>query len=128
MSEAVRTDAGRRRDRLAPGLARRTVVAGVAAPSLAAVAWVTRPTTGAPGVGGLVAGALVVAISTATLTTYVPAAGRRPELGCQPCAAAAAVSVVLAMGLLSVGATLLALAAAAAGLVQRLRRPASCAT
>ena len=69
----------------------------------------------------------------ATLSTYLPGpgAGLRLDLGCTPCAAVAAVTVLAAFGLLSsaphdVSTEVLALGVSAFGLVQRLKNPSTC--
>lgn len=85
----------------------------------------------APGWTALVA---VVALASAiTLASYLPlpGAGLKPELGCTPCAAVAAVSVLASLGLLNsapqeVPTALLALGVAAFGLRQRLANPSTC--
>ncbi|MEP7194440.1 MAG: hypothetical protein ABI903_16465, partial [Actinomycetota bacterium] len=68
-----------------------------------------------------------------TLATYLPrpGAGLRPDLGCTPCAAVAAVTVLASIGLLSsaphdVSTAVLALGVSAFGLVQRLNNPTTC--
>ncbi|MGN6130770.1 MAG: hypothetical protein ACTHOK_10570 [Nocardioidaceae bacterium] len=81
-----------------------------------------------------VAWAMIAAAAVAgaaTLASYVPARGLRPDLGCTPCAAVSALTVVA--GLVAVqgaGADptgpALALAATLFGLVQRLKEPAVC--
>jgi len=81
--------------------------------------------------------ALVVVIAvacSATLASYVPrpGAGRRLDVGCTPCASVAALSVVVAAGVLSsdpqdVPTAILALGVAAFGLRQRLTDPSTCA-
>ena len=78
----------------------------------------------------------VVALSAATtLATYLPqsGAGRGLDLGCTPCAAVAALSVVGAAAVLSmaphdVSQAALALAIVGFGLTQRLTSPSTCAT
>jgi hypothetical protein len=83
-----------------------------------------------PGWTALVAG--VALASATTLATYLPRAGTglRPDLGCTPCAAVAAVTVLASFGLLSsaphdVSTAVLALGVSAFGLVQRLN-PSTC--
>jgi hypothetical protein len=79
----------------------------------------------------LVAG---VAIACATtLATYLPrpGTGLKPDLGCTPCAAVAAVTVLASFGLLNsaphdVSTAVLALGVSAFGLVQRLNNPSTC--
>ena len=80
--------------------------------------------------------ALVVAIALAcsvTLASYLPrpGAGRRLDIGCTPCASVAALSVVIAAGVLSsdphdVPTAILALAVAAFGVWKRLTDPSAC--
>lgn len=82
--------------------------------------------------------ALVVAVavaSAATLATYVPRVGplTRLDLGCSPCAAVAALSVLAATAVLStaphdVPTAILAVVAAGFGLRQRLVNAGSCPT
>ena len=79
----------------------------------------------------LVAG--VALACAATLATYLPRAGTgfRPDLGCTPCAAVAAVTVLASFGLLNsaphdVSTAVLALGVSAFGLVQRLKDPSTC--
>jgi hypothetical protein len=71
--------------------------------------------------------------SAATLSTYLPrpGAGRRLDVGCTPCAAVAAVSVVVAAGVLGssshdVPTAIIALGVAGFGLRQRLTDPSTC--
>lgn len=83
-----------------------------------------------------VAWAMVAAAAVAgaaTLASYVPVRGLRPDLGCTPCAAVSALTVVA--GLVAVqgaGADptgpALAFAATLFGLGQRLKEPAVCST
>lgn len=78
---------------------------------------------------GLTAAAAVV--GAAVLASYLPAQGWRPELGCSPCAAVAALSLVgsviavSAYGPSLVG-PILAAAVSLYGLAQRIAQPASC--
>ena len=84
-----------------------------------------------PGWTALVAG---VALTCATtLATYLPrpGTGLRLDLGCTPCAAVAAVTVLASFGLLSsaphdVSTAVLALGVSAFGLVPRLNNPSTC--
>ena len=87
--------------------------------------------TSSPGWTALVAGAALA--SATTLATYLPrpGAGLRLDLGCTPCAAVAAVTVLASFGLLSsaphdVSTAVLALCVSAFGLVQRLNNPSTC--
>jgi len=84
-----------------------------------------------PGWTALVAG--VAFACATTLATYLPrpGIGLRPDLGCTPCAAVAAVTVLASFGLLSsaphdVSTAVLALGVSAFGLVQRLKNPSTC--
>ena len=75
-----------------------------------------------------------VALACATtLATYLPrpGTGLKPDLGCTPCAAVAAVTVLASFGLLNsaphdVSTAVLALGVSAFGLVQRLNNPSTC--
>ena len=89
-------------------------------PSPSAVAWWA----------GLVAAA---AVGSLVLASYVPLSGRRPDLGCTPCAAVSGVTLfgaLLAFGSYGAQASgpLLAVVATGFGLVQRVTQQASCAT
>ena len=76
----------------------------------------------------------MAALSCATtLATYLPhpGTGLRLDVGCTPCAAVAAVTVLAALGLLSsaprdVSTAVLALGVSAFGVVQRLKNPSTC--
>ena len=80
--------------------------------------------------------ALVAGVGLAcatTLATYLPRPGTgfKPDLGCTPCAAVAAVTVLASFGLLNsaphdVSTAVLALGVSAFGLVQRLNNPSTC--
>jgi hypothetical protein len=83
-----------------------------------------------PGWTALVAG--VTLVCATTLATYLPrpGTGLKLDLGCTPCAAVAAVTVLAAFGLLSsaphdVSTAVLALGVSAFGLVQRLNNPST---
>jgi len=87
--------------------------------------------TSSPGWTALVAGAALACATT--LATYLPrpGAGLRLDLGCTPCAAVAAVTVLASFGLLSsaphdVSTAVMALGVSAFGLVQRLKNPSTC--
>ena len=86
----------------------------------------------APGWTALVA--LVALGASATLASYLPRPGygRRLDVGCTPCAAVAALSVVGASGVLrsnphDLSSAALALVIIGFGLTQRLTSPSSCA-
>lgn len=90
----------------------------------------------APGaaLGWTVIVALTALAAAATLATYLPrpGAGRKLEVGCTPCAAVAALSVLGAAAVLStapydVSKAVLALVIVGFGLTQRLTNPATCA-
>ena len=79
--------------------------------------------------------AMVALASATTLATYLPqpGAGHRLDLGCTPCAAAAALTVLGAGAVLGTTApdlstAGLALVVAAFGLTQRLTNPGTCPT
>ena len=107
---------------------------GLTAPALfglmvaASGGWALTPS---PGWTAVVAG--VAFACATTLATYLPrpGAGLRPDLGCTPCAAVAAVTVLASFGLLSsapheVSTAVLALGVSGFGLVQRLNNPSTC--
>lgn len=113
---------------------RRRVAVGLIAPVLFVLMVATSggwaPAT-SPGWTALVAG--VAFACATTLATYLPrpGTGLRPDLGCTPCAAVAAVTVLAAFGLLSsaphdVSTAVLALGVSAFGLLQRLNNPSTC--
>ncbi len=94
---------------------------------------VTRPAQFAAGPAWWVLLGLVVVAGAGTLASYVPATGVRPDVGCTPCAAVSALTVVAATMLLrDAGPDLTGVALAAAvsvfGLGQRLSQPRACAT
>ena len=77
--------------------------------------------------------AVAAVLGAAVLATYVPNSGVRPEVGCTPCAAMSAMTVVGAvMALRSYGPALtgpaLAVAVTLFGLTQRLGQVDTCAT
>ena len=87
---------------------------------------------GAP-LGWTVLVALMALAAATTLATYLPrpGAGRKLELGCTPCAAVAALSVLGAGAVLStapndVSTAVLALVVVGFGLTQRLTNPSTC--
>ena len=112
---------------------RRWVAVALVAPALAWLLVSVAPVAPATGRG---AAWWVLVLATAlagagTLASYVPATGRRPELGCSPCAVLSALTVVGAvMVLRSSGGEptgpVLALAVALFGLGQRLSQPPVC--
>ena len=72
-------------------------------------------------------------LGAGVLATYVPHRGLRPEVGCTPCAAVSAASVLVAALLIrnygpSLTGPVLAVAATLFGLTQRLGQVDSCAT
>ncbi len=116
--------------------ARRLVAAGALFPVLLALQ-ITAGGGWAPGerFGWTALVVAVAAASAATLATYVPRAGSltRLDLGCSPCAAVAALSVLAATAVLStaphdVPTAILALGAAGFGLRQRLVNAGACPT
>jgi hypothetical protein len=77
--------------------------------------------------------AIVALASTTTLATYLPrpGTGLKLDLGCTPCAAVAAVTVLASFGLVNsaphdVSTAVLALGVSAFGLVKRLKNPSTC--
>jgi len=89
----------------------------------------------APGatLGWTVLVALMALAGAATLASYLPrpGAGRKLEIGCTPCAAVAALSVLGAAAVLStapydVSTAVLALVVVGFGLTQRLTNPSTC--
>jgi hypothetical protein len=77
--------------------------------------------------------AVAATLSAAVLASYVPRRGLRPEVGCSPCAAMSALTVVgAAMALGYYGPSLLGPALAVAvtlyGLTQRIGQADTCAT
>ena len=113
---------------------RRRMAVGLIAPVLFVLMVATSggwaPAT-SPGWTALVAG--VALASATTLATYLPRAGTglKPDLGCTPCAAIAAVTVLASFGLVNsaphdVSTAVLALGVSAFGLVQRLKNPSTC--
>lgn len=112
---------------------RRWVVVALAAPALAWLLVAVAPVAPATG-RGAAWWFLVLATALAgsgTLASYVPAYGRRLELGCSPCAMLSALTVLGAVLVVrgSAGdpaAPVLALAVALFGLGQRLAQPPVC--
>lgn len=113
--------------------ARRWLVMAVAAPALAWLLVGVAPVAPATGRG---AAWWVLVLTTAlagsgTLASYVPVTGLRPDLGCSPCAAVSAMTVVGALMVLrssggDPAGPVLALAVALFGLGQRLTQPPVC--
>lgn len=112
---------------------RRRVAVAILSPLLAT--WfvaVGSSTGGGPSAGWYAVTILAGVLGAGVLATYVPAAGRAPDLGCTPCAAMSALTVVGATLLLrsygpAVTGPLLATAVLLFGLVQRTSQPAACA-
>ena len=114
---------------------RRWVVVALAAPALTWLLVTVAPLAPATGRG---AAWWVIVLATAlagsgTLASYVPATGRRPELGCSPCAMVSALTVVGAVMVVrgsggDPAGPVLALAVALFGLGQRLAQPPVCST
>jgi hypothetical protein len=116
------------------GSPRRRVAVVVLTPVLAAVL-LAAAGLGLPALSGvwLLLVAVAAILGAAVLATYVPHRGLRPEVGCTPCAAMSAMTVVGAvMALRSYGPDLtgpaLAIAVTLFGLTQRLGQVDSCAT
>jgi hypothetical protein len=113
---------------------RRRVAVGLIAPVLFVLMVATSggwTPANSPGWTALVTG--VAFACATTLATYLPrpGTGLRPDLGCTPCAAVAAVTVLASFGLLSsaphdVSTAVLALGVSAFGLMQRLNNPSTC--
>lgn len=114
---------------------RRWVALVVVAPALLWLLVTVAPIAPAEGRG---ATWWVLVVTTAlagagTLASYVPVSGRRPDLGCSPCAMVSAATVLGAVLVVrgSAGdpaAPVLALAVALFGLGQRLAQPPVCPT
>lgn len=133
MSDLDLRGPGRRptlRDRWPP---RRWIAVALAAPALTWLLVTVAPVAPSTGRGG-VWWSLVLATALAgsgTLAGYVPASGRRPELGCSPCAVLSALTVLGAVLVVRGSAgdpagPVLALAVALFGLGQRLSQPPVC--
>ena len=76
---------------------------------------------------------VAAALGAGVLASYVPTTGRRPDLGCTPCAMLSALTVVGATVALrnygaDVAGPLVAAAVLLFGLTQRVSQPATCAT
>lgn len=112
---------------------RRRVAAAVLLPVLAT--WfvvVGGSSGGSPSAGWYAVTVLAGVLGAAVLATYVPVAGRSLDLGCTPCAAMSALTVVGATLLLQsygpeLTGPLLASAVLLFGLAQRMNQPATCA-
>lgn len=112
--------------------ARRIVVVAVLAPALMVL--LTAVAGGSASPPGWTALAGLVALTTAaTAATYLPrrGAGARLDVGCTPCASVAAITVPIAVVVLTtsphdVPSALLALGVAGFGLRQRLTDPSTC--
>ena len=113
---------------------RRRVAVALGAPVLFGLMVTVSGGWAAPTSAGWTALVALAALSCATtLATYLPhpRAGLRLEVGCTPCAAVAAVTVLAALGLLSsaprdVSTAVLAVGVSAFGLVQPLKNPSTC--
>ena len=119
---------------LAPWPRRRRVAVAVAAPVLFGLMVTVSGGWAPPTSAGWTALVALAALSCATiLATYLPhpGTGLRIDVGCTPCAAVAALTVLAACGLLSsaphdVSTAVLALGVSGFGLVQRLKNPSTC--
>ena len=114
--------------------ARRRVAAALLLPFMATWFVVVGDSTRAtPSVGWYALVVVAAVLGAGVLASYVPVAGRKPDLGCTPCATMSALTVVGAtVALRSYGADvagpLVAGAVLLFGLTQRMSRPATCAT
>jgi hypothetical protein len=119
---APRTTLKRRSDRwrVHP---RRILAWLVLAPTISAIAWQVAASEGFWVQASTV---LVGALGAATVAHYVPESGVRPDLGCEPCAVVAGLSVPVSIGLLAGIGPVFGVLVASAGLFQRLRQPATC--
>ena len=111
--------------------ARRWLVAAVLVPALGALlVAVAGPAHVRSPVWWALLGLAAVA-GAGVLASYVPRAGRRPEVGCTPCATVAGLTVVAALLAVDgagadVAGPAMAAAATLFGLVQRLNQPEAC--
>lgn len=113
---------------------RRALTAGALFPVLFAIlSGVAGGATTRPAVGWTALLVLVSLTSALMLATYVPrpGSGARPDVGCTPCAALAAFSVLAAGAILrsqpyDVPTAVLALGMVAFGLSQRVTNPSTC--
>jgi hypothetical protein len=90
-------------------------------------------TRATPSTGWYALVVIAAALGAGVLASYVPVTGRKPDLGCTPCATMAALTVVGAtFALRSYGADvagpLFASALLLFGLTQRMSQPATCAS
>lgn len=114
--------------------ARRRVATALLLPVVAAGFVVVGRSTGAtPSAGWYVLVMVAAVLGAGVLASYVPVVGRKPDLGCTPCAAMSALTVVGAtLVLRSYGADIAGPLVAGAlllfGLAQRMRQPATCAS
>lgn len=114
--------------------ARRRVAAALLLPIVATWFVVVGGSTQAgPSAGWYVLVMVAAVLGAGVLASYVPVAGRKPDLGCTPCATLSALTVVGAtLALRNYGADvagpLVASAVLLFGLTQRMSRPATCAT
>lgn len=114
--------------------ARRRVAAALLLPIVAAwFAVVGGSTGGTPSAGWYALVMIAAVLGAGVLASYVPVAGRKLDLGCTPCAAMSALTVVGATVVLrSYGADIAGPLVAGAlllfGLAQRMRQPATCAS
>lgn len=113
---------------------RRRVAAAILLPAVAAAFVVVGGSTGVALSASWYALTMVAAaLGAGVLASYVPVTGLRPHLGCTPCAAVSAFTVVGASVVLrnygaDVAGPLVASAVLLFGLTQRLREPETCAT
>ncbi len=90
-------------------------------------------TQASPSAGWYVLVMVAAVLGAGVIASYVPVVGRRPDLGCTPCAMMAALTVVGATVALrsyeaDVAGPLVAGALLLFGLAQRMNQPATCAT
>lgn len=114
--------------------ARRRAAAALLLPIVAAGFALVGGSTGAtPSVGWYALVMVAAVLGAGVLASYVPVVGRKLDLGCTPCAAMSALTVVAATVVLrSYGADIAGPLVAGAlllfGLAQRMRQPATCAS
>ncbi len=113
---------------------RRRVAAAAFVPLVAAwFALAGRSTGGNPSAGWYALSLAAATLGAAVLASYVPAEGRKPDLGCSPCATMSALTVVGATVALrtygaDVAGPLVAIAVLLFGLAQRMNQPTACVT